>query len=469
MIVQFLRSLLIRQQGAYAVALAARPAAARPSAEQLKARKWLDLGAHHVAGGRLAKAGRAFARALEADDANPAALSNLAAILTGSEPQTAIQYLRRAEKLQPRDAVIQFNLGCACENLGKADDAARHYAKALAFDEDHIEARRNLALLNLAAGWFTVDNWKGMQARWLARDFNRSHLLHGVRYLNDERVPRQRVLVHMEQGLGDEIFLAACLFDLRELVREVAVTCEPRLEELFVAAFPGIDFIPRRGAWKKRAQSFAPDCQVYGGDLPYWFRRGAASFPRPGAYLRADAGRAAHWRQRLVALGPGLKVGISWRGGLESTGRALRSIPLAQWGALFALPGIHWIDLQYGDDRTELHAARTAGVPITRFEDGLRDYGETAALVSELDLVISVTTAVVDLAGALNRPCWVFVPCKPLWKFGIKGHRTPWYPSLRLFRQGAGEDWGSILQTAAQQLRRSGQIPLPAPLVPAQA
>jgi len=416
---------------------------------------WLSHGAQLMTTGQLGEAARAFRESLHACADNSMALLNLAAISMEDEPETAVRHLRMAEKLTPGDAGVHTNLGTALMYLGRLAEARQHYARALELAPGDLAARSNLANLDLADGRYCAATWDAFRARWMHHSYPQQHVIPGVRYLDAPVLPRERVLVHLEQGLGDEIYFAGCVDDLRAHAAAIALSCEPRLHGLLTRAFPGITVIPRNAGWEARARAFAPQSQVYAGDLPYWLRRDRAAFPGARAYLQADPARAAHWRGRLNALGRGLKIGISWHGGSPATGRNARSIPLWQWAPLLRLPGIQWIDLQYGDHGHELKAARESGVAITRFEQSIADYDDTAALVSELDLVISVTTAVVDLAGAMNKPAWVLVPKRPLWKFGVQGERTPWYPSLRLFRQGEGEAWDSVLHRVAERLEAS--------------
>ena len=417
---------------------------------------WLTHGVHLINTGDLSAAARALRESLVADADNAVALSNLAAITLDDDPEAALRHLLKAEALAPRDINIQINLGSVQMNLGRPVEARRHYARVLEWEPANLAVRHNLATLDLAEGRYSAATWDAFRARWMHESFSKHHVLAGLRYLNDDVLPRERLLVHLEQGLGDEICFAGCLDELRTHMSAIAITCEPRLRQLFTAALPGITVIAREGEWEARARAFEPQSQVYAGDLPYWFRRTSGSFPARRGYLRADAARAARWRSRLDALGGGLKIGISWRGGTQKTGRNGRSIPLWDWAPLLGLPGIHWIDLQYGEHREELRAAQTAGVPMTRFGEAIADYDETAALVSELDMVISVTTAVVDLAGALGKPCWVLAPRLPMWKFGVAGESTPWYPSLRIFRQGSHDSWGRVMNRVAEQLQGAG-------------
>ena len=178
-----------------------------------------------------------------------------------------------------------------------------------------------------------------------------------------------------------------------------------------------------------------PDYHVPMSGLGEFLRGSAAAFPAHAGYLAANPSRRLHWRTRLTALGPGLRVGISWRGGTDRTDRRLRSIPLEQWQPILRLPGVRFVSLQYGDCRQEVEAMRAKGVSIVHWQEPVDDLDECAALLCELDLVVSVTTTVIHLAGALARPVWVLVPARPGWRYLLEGERLPWYPSARLWRQ----------------------------------
>ena len=194
------------------------------------------------------------------------------------------------------------------------------------------------------------------------------------------------------------------------------------------------------------------DLQIPMGSLPGLFRNSWDEFPRHGGYLRADPDRVAYWRARLDALGPGPKIGLSWRGGVAATRRHLRCIELEQLLPVMELPAT-FVSLQYGDCADDLSRLRLQhGRSLTHWQDALDDYEETAALTCALDLVISVCTAVIHLAGALGRPVWVLVPAIAEWRYMNRGERLPWYPSARLFRQTQPAVWESAIQRMAEQL-----------------
>jgi ADP-heptose:LPS heptosyltransferase len=249
---------------------------------------------------------------------------------------------------------------------------------------------------------------------------------------------------------------ASCLPDAIERAGVCLVECEPRLVELFTRSFPQARVFPYRG---KRDPQWAecghiPDYQIHLGSLPGLFRRHATDFPQQhGAYLHADPSRIEHWREQLARLGPGRKIGISWRGGAPRTRRTLRTAALAELAPLWAQKDTVFVSLQYGDCSDELSEFVTqTGNAVTHWQQALDDYDETAALVCALDLVISVQTAVVHLAGALGKPVWVLVPAVPEWRYMAHGARMLWYPTVNLVRQTVRGDWTSVCHDVAKGL-----------------
>jgi hypothetical protein len=261
--------------------------------------------------------------------------------------------------------------------------------------------------------------------------------------------------VWAEQGLGDQIMFCNPLPDLVAQGVRVTLQCEPRLERLFARSFPGVEVVPRGAEGRARIERAAPDLQLPMSQLPVYLRRSRQSFPRHRGYLRADAARTAHWRARLDALGPGPKIGVSWVGGTVKTGKTRRSMTLEDWLPVLALPGMRFVSLQYTDCRAELAWLRQAhGLEVVHWQEAIDDYDETAALVTALDAVTSVCTAVVHLAGALDRPTRVVVPWWPAWCFMLEGEDMPWYPSVRLVRQQEAHDWSAPMARIAAEIEK---------------
>ena len=370
------------------------------------------------------------------------------------ELDDAEAHLRRALELKPASIEAQINLAMVLDHRGETEAALAMYESILDVAPETHEVRLNRGLIRLARGDY-ARGWPDYEAR---------HAVQRQRAFpypawDGTSVAGRTVLVHAEQGLGDEIMFASCLDEVIARAGHCVIECHRKLERLFCRSFPAAtvhgtlqtdtDF-----TWLDRMPRI--DCQVGIGSLPLRFRLSHSDFPRHTGYLKANATRVAHWRARLDAHGEGLKVGISWLGGTKKTRRLVRSIPLEQWGSLLALPGAHFVSLQYTDCSAELaDLERNHGIRIYHWQEAIDDYDETAALVGALDLVISVQTAVVHLAGALGKPGWVMVSAFPEWRYSRTGTTLPWYPSLRIFRQRTLGHWQDVIDQMAAELPRT--------------
>ena len=188
------------------------------------------------------------------------------------------------------------------------------------------------------------------------------------------------------------------------------------------------------------------------GDLPALF---LASLNWPGP-LPPSLSAYNIWRNQLKArldqLGGGLKIGISWRGGLNITRKPVRSISPELWCPLLSVPDVHFISLQYGDVKHELEAFVQQGLIFHHWQEAIDDYDETAALVSELDLIISVQTSIVHLGGALGKVVWALISAGPEWRYGIDCDKMPWYKHVSLFRQKEMLQWQPVIDEVVAAL-----------------
>jgi tetratricopeptide (TPR) repeat protein len=256
----------------------------------------------------------------------------------------------------------------------------------------------------------------------------------------------QRVLLLGEQGIGDQVMFASLIPDLTRIARSVTCVCDERLVGLFQASFPEVSFAGPRQA---RIAPGSIDRVVAMGSLGGAFRPTEAAFP--GApYLTPRPEVRARWAERLGPRTRPLRVGLSWRGGGPTTRRGTRSLDWAQLAPLLQLPDCEFVNLQYGDTAAELAAAP---VPIRAFPADLDDFEDLAALTAELDVVVSVQTALVHLCGAVGQTCLTLIPHNPEWRYTASGTTMPWYRSVRTFRQTRPGDWAPVVAQAADALR----------------
>jgi len=265
------------------------------------------------------------------------------------------------------------------------------------------------------------------------------------------------LFVYAEQGLGDEIMFSSCLPDVVRRVPHVAIECDPRLGALFARSFPGVAVFPRVrtqiNTWVRSIDP-QPDFQIPLASLPAHYRQRPDAFPNHQGYLTPDPAKLERWRSWLKALGPGLKIGLSWRGGLVKTGRTRRSLDLNELESILKIEGVRFVSLQYGAVNEELaRLERLRGIRIPHIQEAIDDYDESAALICALDLVVSVCTSVVHLAGALGRQVIVMAPYSPEWRYGFSGDSMPWYPSVKILRQRQAGEWAPVLNDVREALR----------------
>lgn len=414
--------------------------------------------AHFNRGNALMRLGRpgealaAFDAAIEAEPEHAEAHNNRASALVAlGRTDEALASLERSVALRPGDPTLHLGRAETLLNLGRHAAALEGFERALALNPDLADARWNRGLTLLALGRF-AEGWAEYEQRWhvpAAADPTVPAELRArfAPELTADDLAGRHVLVVGEQGVGDVIMFASVLPDLMRVAGKVGLVCEPRLHRLFGASFPGLEL---------RTPTSAPDAErvVAIGSLGRLFRNRPEDFPGT-PYLSATPAAQARWAERL---GPakGLRVGIAWRGGVVRTRSDARSMPLAALRPLLDLPGCEFVSLQHGDVDAEIGAE---GTPVRAFAaEDLRDFDDLAGLVQGLDLVVSVQTAVVHLAGALGAPALAMVPRQPEWRYASGGERMAWYGSVRLVRQGEDGDWGPVVAGIADEVRRRAAV-----------
>ncbi len=370
------------------------------------------------------------------------------------DAERALAFFEAAERLRAGDPDLHDFRGSLYQELGRLPEAFADYERALALRPVFALASFHQAMAQLLCGDFER-GWEGYELRRLSAEYANAPA--GIPRWDGSSLAGRRILVTREQGLGDEIMYASMLPELLARAGGVVLECDPRLAPLFRRAFPAATVFGTEpgGGLPAAIAPASIDVQIEAGSLARLLRRRAADFPRHEGYLRADPADVARWRERLAALGPGLKVGIAWTGGVRRTRRELRSLELEQLLPLLGVPGVRFVSLQYTEDaRDDIEALRTRhGIDIAHWPEAIADYDQTAALASAVDLVISVCTSLVHLGGALGRPVWVMVPVGPEWRYGNAGTGMPWYPSVRLFRQQAYRDWAPVIAAVAAELQ----------------
>lgn len=258
----------------------------------------------------------------------------------------------------------------------------------------------------------------------------------------------RRILLYAEQGLGDTIQFVRYARPVQERGGVVILECQPALRRL-LAGCPGVDRLVPHGA---PLPEFNVRARLMG--LPEVLDGPAGRPPADVPYLRAEPERQRRWRRQLGEA-PAFSVGIIWQGNPNYPLDRERSAPLARFAPLAGVQGVSLFSLQKGSGTEQLAAA---GFPVTdlggRLDRGPEAFLDTAAVLVNLNLVVTVDTAVAHLAGALGVPVWLALPVAAHWRWGLEAERTAWYPTIRLFRQTAPGDWEGVFARMAESLRR---------------
>ena len=428
------RALLADRRAAEALAVMDRLLTAQPDHPEAAFLRGTALNAL----GQPALAIASFERALAHDPRHAAASLNLGNAYADIDRwDDAERYCRDAIRLAPDLAEAHASLGFILASRGRLDAAITACEAAIALQPDFTQAHWNQAVAALLAGDFDLGfreyEWRKRHDRF-RRDFVD---LPGPQW--DGGDPQGRtILVHAEQGLGDTIQFARFLPLMVTRGARVVLACERALIPL-LTQLPGVSVVPKDTPLPRF------DCWIDQMSLPLACGTRPDTIPSAGGYLRADPARTAAWRATLPS---GTKVGLAWAGNPAHSNDRRRSMPPTALRRIVDVPGVHVVNLQVG--------ARAHEIGLPDLSPRLTDYAETAALIEALDLVVAVDTSVVHVAGALGKPAWVMLPHAPDWRWLLGRDDSPWYSSLRLFRQPAPGDWDTVIAEVVAALARFG-------------
>ena len=276
---------------------------------------------------------------------------------------------------------------------------------------------------------------------------------------NGEPLRDKTVLLRREYDCSDEIMFASVVPEIVHEARHVVLACHPGLERLFTHSFPAATVVSEKSDTRRLlsvvTEPGAVDFQAFLGSVPRFRRRSLEQFPRRARYLHPDPQQALYWRERIDALESNCVVGVRWHQGVQPSDRDWLSTNLEFWVPILAQSGVVFVSLQ--DGSAAVDAARVSaqtGIAIHDWRDAVSDIDTTAALLHELDLIISVCSPVANLAGALGKSTWILAPRVPEWRYGISGETMPWYSHARVFRQNSYGGWGMVIDQLAEELAR---------------
>jgi len=383
---------------------------------------------------------------------------------------------RRETQNSPTDADARYNLGLTLQARGEFEAALEAYGQALELRPDYVDALVNrgvvcrellrmapaldcfdaairLAPDNAEAHWERgttlvslgelEQGWKDYEWRWKLKDFSTPAPAFGCPQWDGSPLNGKRIFLHAEQGYGDVIQTIRYAPMIARLGGEVIVGCPQPLRPL-LESVEGVSRVVTN-----RSSLLPLDAHAPLMSLPAIFRTGLHTIPSTVPYLQPPPSG--------LRIGPataaGLRVGIAWAGDRSHRNDHNRSMSLSQLEPLTQMPGIKFFSLQVGQQTSELSRhgfSRT----VTDLGSRFRDFGDTAGAIADLDLVITVDTAVAHLAGALARPVWVLLPYNAEWRWMLGRLDSPWYPTMRLFRQPSRGDWVDLIAQVSKELAR---------------
>lgn len=410
--------------------------------------------------GRLEEALASFDRALaHAPDSSRAHNSRGMALLNLGRCEEAIAGFNRAIELSPDYFEAFNNLGLALPYLGRHEEALASYRQALAIKPDDVTAHLNESLYQLRVGDFER-GWRNFEWRWQTEQHRggRREFAPPL-WLGAESLHGKTVLLHAEQGFGDTIQM--CRYAQLVAARGATVLLEVQAE--LKPALLGLEGVSQLLAKGEPLPAFDYHCPLL--SLPLAFDTRLDSIPAATRYLRSDPGRVARWQARLGAKRRP-RVGLAWSGNPGFGNDLHRSIPLSVFAELVT------DSAQFVSLHKEVRAADLpileARRDIVHFGGDLRDFADTAALVELMDVVVTVDTAVAHLAGALGKPVCLLLPQDSDWRWLLKRNDSPWYPSVKLFRQVRVGDWREAIDRVGAELAAAAQYQIGCAVEPSQ-
>jgi tetratricopeptide (TPR) repeat protein len=436
--------------GRFEAAIAALEAALALDAGYVRA--LVNLGKALREAGRAAEALAPLDQALASNPNYAPALVNLGdALAATGDLDAAQQALERSVRLAPTLVEAHMSLGIARLQAGRIAESIDALRAAVALSPSHADAHSNLGHALFVAG-----DWEAAWPHFEHRFRRHAHRVPlrpptGVARWDGTVSAELELWLLGEQGLGDQLQFVRYAKLLHDRGVRCVIACDPRLVKILEAAQLGARIVPFDTAADTSAARWVPLMS-----LPGWHRTRSDTVPAAAGYLAADPVRVARWRARFPTT-TGLRVALAWAGNprMETGRHAGRSPPLAALAPLMTVPQVSFVSLQKGHGEEQLESV-SFGDSILRLPDldaGPDAFLDTAAILKCVDLLVTSDTAIAHLAGALGVPTSLCLMREPDWRWMLKGADTPWYQSVRLFRQSASGDWASVYAEIASHLR----------------
>ncbi|HEX5393346.1 MAG TPA: tetratricopeptide repeat protein [Rhodocyclaceae bacterium] len=401
-----------------------------------------NLGAVALQQGDVESALGYFDSAIRAEPRYASAHNNRGVALKAMERlEDARESYSAAVELDPQYAAAYCNRGQLLQQMLLLDEAMADYQRALAIRPDYPECKWNEALCLLLNGQFAA-GWDMYEWRWQMAEHGHAPSM-PLAWSGQESIAEKTVLLWAEQGFGDTLQFCRYVSLLAARGAHVVLEVQPALVPL-LQSLPGVYRVIAAGSERPAYDWHCPLLS-----LPRAFATDMHSIPAEVPYIACPESKRVHWNERLGA-GSGPRVGLVWSGSPTHKGDQWRSIPLRLLRSLAEIRGAEFFSLQA--DVREADRAALSSLPIRHFGGDLNDFSDTAALADAMDLVVTVDTSVAHLAGALGKPVWIMLPHFPDWRWLLERTDSPWYPTVRLFRQTQRCEWGAVIEEVAASL-----------------
>jgi tetratricopeptide (TPR) repeat protein len=404
-----------------------------------------NLGVALMEQGRRAAAIASYQQALHYRPNFADAYNNLGnALKDQGKPEEVIAHYQQALRLRPNYAEAHYNLGSALLEQLRLEEAISCFQQAIHLKPEYADAHWNRALAWLLMGKFE-EGWPEYEWRWKRQKEMQLPPFRQARWTGFPLEGRT-ILLYAEQGLGDTLQFTRYATLVKRRGGLVIAACQEALLPL-LASCPGVGQLVAIGSQVPDFDTHAPLLS-----LPGIFGTTLATVPADVPYLFADLKLSEHWRQILGNSGA-FEIGIAWQGNPSHHNDRHRSIPLVSFEPLARLDRVRLSSLQKGPGVEQLAGARER-FPVLDLGSRFQSFQDTAAVLANLDLVITVDSAVAHCAGALGVPVWVLLPFYPDWRWLLDRQDSPWYPTMRLFRQTEPGKWDSVFNRVAYELKR---------------
>lgn len=330
--------------------------------------------------------------------------------------------------------LAHFNLGVFFAEKGEFEEALKHYDKAIELDKEFFDARWNRSLILLLLGRFE-EGWKDYESRFMKKNPSDARIFNKPKW---NPSLKGRLLVISEQGFGDNIQFIRYLPLIKDCY--IILECKEELKKLFQ------DFKINEFVEKDQAKDF--DFYIHMMSLPSLFKTDLSSIPNQVPYLKPDSKLVEKFKSKFST--EKFKIGIAWAGNPNQDNDKNRSTTFEKFKFLADIPGIQLYSLQKDQQISDS--------TIINLAEDINNFSDTAAIIENLDLIISVDTSLAHLAGALGKPVWTLLACIPDWRWLLNRNDNPWYPSIKLFRQPKPGDWDSLFNEVKKELKNMLEV-----------